>query len=157
MTDKIISAIISGAVAFVGFVVTYFITIRKSRQDFNLFEKEQSRKYGEKLYDLRLKHYGLAFELTDRMGKPMGLSEEELPKTYLEIVEKLRDWKKGEVNLVLSDRSIDCYYDLIDVVDYDEEKYSEGQKDVIWKARDNFRRSLRQDLGLLRAVDEKSF
>ena len=157
MSDRLVATIISIGIGTIGFIITFFTTMKKNRQELMLFERNLSGKFGEKLYEIRLKHYGRAFEITDRLGKTDGLKEEEILPYFQQKIKELREWKMGEVNLVISDKSIEKFYDLLNATRLDETQttsYSVEQKALIWDTRNNFRKSLREDLGLLRKIDE---
>ncbi|SFB72123.1 hypothetical protein SAMN04487907_101255 [Zunongwangia mangrovi] len=135
--------------------ITYYLAVRKSRNDKLNLEREISARYGEKLNELRLKYYGRAFELTDLLGKRIR-DEDDLPGIYKTLINGLRDWKTGEVNLILSDNSLNCFYELIEASKAElalGTKYNDQQLDKIWLKRTGFRNSLRQDLGILRLID----
>lgn len=156
LNDKITTGIIAGGISIVGFCFTYLTTKRKLRQEKIHFNRNLSNSYVEKLYELRIKHYGQAFEITDLVGKKIEKTLGELPYYHQEVLNEIRSWKSGEVNLVLSEKSLMAYYELIRHLQLSvdaENIYTNEMLDEMWEARTQFRLALRTDLGLLHSVD----
>lgn len=158
--DKVVTTLIAGGVSSVGFVLTYFAAKRKSQQVLKLSDRELSNKYVEKLYELRIKHYGRAFEITDLLGKQFENSKTEVLLHHESCLQSLRDWKKGEVNLVISEEALMAYYKILKALQELPDsggEFSKKQLESIWECRNLFRKSLRQDLGLLHSQKGMEF
>jgi len=157
LNDKILTTVIAGGISTVGFVLTYFTTRRKNKQEVDFFERRLSNSYVEKLYELRIKHYGKAFEITDLVGKKIDKTLGELPFCHDGVLRDIREWKRGEVNLVISEEALLSYYSFIKELQISKEAeggYTNEQLDKMWKARTAFRVALRLDLGLLHSEED---
>jgi hypothetical protein len=157
LNDKVVTTIIAGGISTIGFVLTYYAARRKTRQELELFDRKLSNNYVEKLYELRIKHYGKAFEITDLVGKKIDKTLGELPYCHQEVLKEIRAWKSGEVNLVISEEALLLFYTLIEHLQLSvdaEGIYTEVQLKELWNVRTNFRVALRSDLGLLHSVNE---
>ena len=86
LSDTVIAALISGCITTIGFVITYYTTLRKKKLDQKRFERELARKYGERLYNIRLNQYGKTFQLIDSLGKTHGLQPFDVPGPYQQII-----------------------------------------------------------------------
>ena len=113
LNDKILTALIAGGVSLVVAIITYLSTIGKIRSERRNLEKQIKTKFTERLYELRLKKYPIVFEITDKLGKKKAFEEQIIPEKYKQIEKQLRDWKSGEVGLILSETSLEIYYELL--------------------------------------------
>ena len=145
MSDALTTAITAGIVSLVITVITQFVLRR--------IEEQKIRQVNSsKLVEIRLTCYPMAFDITDAIEQrkaPEGtLSREELK----EIQRKLKEWKKGTVSLVISQKSLKAFYDLRSALSAhygEQDKYSEVQIEKLFLLKKAFRGCLRTDLGLL--------
>ena len=154
LSDAILTALIAGGISIIVALITYFSTVKKVKMENKMLERQIQTKFLEKLYELRLKNYPKAFEITDIIGKKKGISiqETELLNKYKELEQQLRIWKSGESSLILSERSLDAYYELITSFKSHPAsgiKYNDEQLQRFYKARTKFRNELRKDIGLM--------
>lgn len=146
--------LLSLASGFISLLVAYFTTAYKFSRDRRLLQDELSQRSLEKLYSIRLECYPRAFEITERIRRTTreqgGInSRDELLKFHND----LWTWKSGQVSLALSRSSIDAFYELVKRLNKPCEDsrnaiYSTAQIDKIMTARNTFRSSLRQDVGI---------
>lgn len=159
LNDKIITGLIAGGVSLVVAIVSYLSTIGKIRHERRNLEKQIKSKFTERLYELRLKHYPIVFEITDKLGKKKAFDAEIIPEKYKQIEKKLREWKSGEVGLILSETSLEVYYELLKAFKAKlalGNMYNDEQLQRFYNIRTEFRNSLRKDLGLLYNLDNKN-
>ena len=157
MSDNLVSALIAATVSIIVGLIGYAATVRTAAHERRKLERELTRRFTERLYDLRVKHYARAFEITERLGKHGAMAVDVQP-LYKEIRAQLREWRSGEVSLCISEHSLERLHDLLDAIKKNPEKgtaYSVEQLRKVWFARRRFRGALRVDLGLL-FVEEKS-
>ncbi|SNR57874.1 hypothetical protein SAMN06265371_10613 [Lutibacter agarilyticus] len=131
-------------------LITLYQFFKNQRFQQKQFDKNLNRTLTNKLYDLRIENYPLAYEITDIIYKHKGgnYDYQEL-KTVLE---NLIVWKKGIVNLIISVECRDSFYDLRDVLmknPANNQEYSKEQIDKIFQANKFFRKQLRRDLGFM--------
>lgn len=145
-TPSIIAASASLVISF----ITLYQFFRNQRFQQYQFNKTLERSLTTKLLDLRLEHYPKAFEITDSIYKEKGGNYD-----YTKIISSLNDlieWKKGIVNLIISNESLESYYNLRDSLmrnQGDNSQYSLEQIQKISKNVKEFRRQLKRDLGFL--------
>lgn len=159
LNDKILTALIAGGVSLVVAIITYLSTIGKIRSERRNLEKQIKTKFTERLYELRLKNYPIVFEITDKLGKKKAFDAEIIPEKYKQIEKQLRDWKSGEVGLILSETSLEIYYELLKAFKAKMalgNKYNDEQLQRFYNIRTEFRNSLRKDIGLLYNLDNKN-
>jgi hypothetical protein len=152
LPDIVISALIAGTTSLLISFITYRAAKRHMILEREKLERELERKLTERLYEVRLKHYPKAFEITDNLGKKTSTMDATVLSRNREVENQLREWKKGEVSFILSGRALRVFYKLVDVLSKNPERgtfYSEAQLANIWNARVKFRRELRRDIGLL--------
>ncbi len=160
LNDKILTALIAGGVSLVVAIITYLSTIGKIRSERRNLEKQIKTKFTERLYELRLKNYPIVFEITDKLGKKKAFDAEIISEKYKQIEKQLRDWKSGEVGLILSETSLEIYYELLKAFKAKMalgNKYNDEQLQRFYNIRTEFRNSLRQDIGLLYNLDNKKY
>lgn len=148
--EKIIAALIAAYVSIIVSMVTIILTNRKFKHEYEIKAKELSNKYLEKLYELRLEKYPEAFSITENLGKQRDRSDEEVKSIIENSIEMLVNWRKDQVSLILSERSLSAYYELYDALKAKpafQNKFSDEQIKKIWKFRNNFRTCLRHDVG----------
>jgi predicted RND superfamily exporter protein len=142
LSDSLTSAIVAGIVAIIVSSMVYFVTRKKKGA-----EKE---KYEEKLYERRLEAYEHAFYITD------DLSEEDLYKMTVtsgklqDIRRSLNEWHHKK-SFILSEESLKAFYEMRDSLAVEPpngSEFSPEQIDRIWKAKNQFRKSLRRDVNM---------
>jgi len=157
MDIKLQSALIAGIVSLIGPLVTYLTVKRQLSAQRERIEREHQSKFLANAYDLRLKLYPKAFEVTERAGKFYGLKRAEIISEHNKIADELRAWRNSEVILVISDYALECSYrlerELKKKPSEPKANFSDEQKRRMWGLRQKFRRSLREDLNLLLNTD----
>jgi hypothetical protein len=149
--DEILKpSIIASFTALCISIITFYQFFKNQRFQQKQFDENLNRTLTNKLYDLRIENYPLAYEITDIIYKHKGgnYDSQEL-KTVLE---NLIVWKKGIVNLIISVECRDSFYDLRDVLmknPANNQVYSKEQIDKIFGANKFFRKQLRRDLGFM--------
>jgi hypothetical protein len=152
MSENIQVALIAGVVSMIvttiGLLSSFFVQKMQSREA----EKQIRTEAATKLLALRLEHYPKAFDISEkiqRRKKPQRiLPREEL----LAISGELIEWKTGIVNLILSQETLDCFYELRETLGMgyaEKDAFSFHQVEKIISAKDEFRKSLRRDVGFL--------
>jgi hypothetical protein len=152
MGDEVTAALIAAIVSGFASIITYLIATNKIRAERDAMERELQRKLTDRLYDLRLQHYPGAFVITDQLGKHHSAPVEQRPAFYADLVQQLRQWKKGEPSFLMSDKSLQAYRQLLEALKANPalgNRYNEQQMDRIWRKRVAFRDALRDDVGLL--------
>ena len=145
------AALIAAIVAIIGAVISFIANRWATRAEILKVEIELARRLTEKLYDTRLDIYPIAFEITDGLrGK--HVFNPDTKHEYLEdIWQCLLEWHKRN-GLFLSDETIKSYIalrrGLEDIIESKKE-LTETNLQPIWKAKNNFRTSMRKDLNLL--------
>ena len=144
---------ISLAVSLLGFISSWIVL----RAQYKELERKIQNQFTDKLYSLRLEHYPHAFILTEQIQhrpKPQQIVE----RTELEsIANKLYIWKTGIVSLIISKHALEKFFALRDALSLgygENDRFTNEQVERIMKARNDFRRSLRQDIGFLYEEDE---
>lgn len=150
--DVVIVALIAGsvslAVSAIGFVATLLTNAANRRR----LEREIRHKFVEKLYEIRLEVYPEAFEITQliqRRKMPLRINKRD---ELMAIRKRLLEWSNGKAALVISRPSMKALYALKNVLNKQPgltDGYTEEQVQKIWVARNQFRRCLRRDLGIL--------
>lgn len=148
MKPEILAAIIAGIVSFVTAILSLMIArIQTARALQGAF--------ATKLQELRLHHYPKAFELTERLGKKLNDSDDTLPSIFNEIGKDLSKWKAGIPALIMSQSSIQGYYQIKEALKTKlakGDRYSGEQIIKIRNARECFRSGLRADIGLQKEI-----
>jgi hypothetical protein len=74
----------------------------------------------------------------------------------MEIYNALSAWASSDASFILSKKSVDAYYPIRDallVMPDDKGRYSREQRKAMWKAKNQLRVSLRDDVHLLLLED----
>lgn len=156
MNTDIKVALIAGGISLIvsllGFISSWIVL----RAQYKELERKIQNQFTDKLYTLRLEHYPQAFILTEqiqRRPKPQQIVERvELQS----IAESLYTWKTGTVSLIISKHSLENFFALRDTLSMgygENDRFTSEQVEKIMKTRDEFRSSLRQDIGLLYQED----
>ncbi|WP_237275666.1 hypothetical protein [Tenacibaculum ovolyticum] len=150
MSEFFTPSIIASITALCVSLITLFQFFKNQRFQQKQFDKNLNRSLTTKLYDLRLEHYPKAYEITDLVYKKKGGNYD--VNEIKDVLEKLIEWKKGIVNLIISVESRDSYYVLRDVLMKNpahQESFSKEQIEKIFNANKSFRKQLRRDLGFM--------
>lgn len=145
-------ALIAGGVSLIVTVISlissFFVQKLQSRNS----EKQIRASVSDKVISLRLKYYPQAFVITERI-KRRKEPEKIIPRLeILKINKQLSEWKSGIASLILSQDSINAFYELRDALNMgyaEKNAYSQEQVEKIIASRNNFRSSLRYDIGFL--------
>ena len=153
MDIKLQSALIAAAVSLTAALIAYLTVKKQLAAQKEKTEKEHASKFLENAYELRLKHYPFAFEITDQVAKLYDLKPNEIMRRHNEIAENLRNWRNTEVVLVISEYALSCSYDLEKELKKKPStprgSFCEEQRRRMWGLRQKFRKALREDLNLL--------
>ena len=152
MSDDIRAALIA---AMVSLVVTW-LTVRAQRKE---LERSIQNQFTDKLYLLRIEHYPIAFNLTEEIQHRPDPQKIVDRKELQRINRELFSWKSGVTSLIISEHSLKCFYDLRDALEMgygENQMFTKDQVNRIFSARDKFRKSLREDIGLLYKEDKIS-
>ena len=160
ISDAVISAAIAALVSFLVSLASYWIARQRLSSEERRFERGVARDLVLKLYDLRLTHYGQAFDITSRLALKTGNVYLGTPADVQRAAHDLTSWKQGKVNLIISTPALQAYQDLQDAlakpptgVAGDETLYSKEQAEKIISLRNTFRRTLRNDIQTLSLDD----
>jgi hypothetical protein len=163
LADEVVAALIAAGVSIIASLVTYFTTKHQmSLERENLakqlalerekLETQLKRQFTDRLYDLRLKCYPEAFQITEPLSQVSKIAEEDLYDFYQSVKEQLKAWKEKDASFLMSNDALKMFYEFWQALRKNPEKgntYSEVQKENIWRARNRFRGALRSDVGLL--------
>lgn len=150
--EKIIAGLIAAFVSLTVAILSHLASRKALRAQRENLEREMQRKLTEKLYDLRLKYYPKAFEITDQLRGEYLFKGLVLAKDLNVIREELMEWNKSKAGFILSESSIASYYEIRDSLaqnSTNDEGLSKPQIKKIWHAKNKFRGCLRSDLNLL--------
>jgi hypothetical protein len=152
MSEDVKVALIAGAVALLVSTVGFLSTRIALQEQQKEFGRNLQSAYTERLYSLRLEYYPLAFTLTEQIQyrpHPQGIVNRE---DLQHIAQELYSWKTGTVSLIISKQTLDRFYELRDALSMNygqREGFTRDQVEKIMNARNEFRRSLRKDVGLI--------
>ncbi len=152
MDSRVEAAIIAGIVSVIVSLIAYIVGILKIRNERLMLEKKLNRNLTEKLYSIRLDAYPEGFEITADIGKFAGRSDEEVSTEIIKTRKALKSWSRKKVSFLLSEKALDAFYKLDQALKKnpgDNTTYTAQQRTKIWEARNRFRSSLREDVGLL--------
>jgi len=153
MGNALQTAIISALVSLVVAAIAYFSMRTQLKAQRERTERELGAKFLQSAYELRLKHYPAAFDITSQASKVYDRPTAEVVKIHNGIAGRLKEWRNSEVMLVISDYALERSYELERELrkkpDRPDAHFSEEQWRRMWGKRQKFRHSLRKDLGLL--------
>jgi hypothetical protein len=156
-----IPALIAGFISISGVVISYLINTKQLHQQEINIKKQLQRPMTEKLYELRLKIYPKAFEITEKIKQKRAPIFINPSDEIIGIYDELISWKNGEASLVLSHQSLYCFGELCKKLDKLPNNglggYSKVQADNIIKAKTNFRRQMRNDVNFLYDEDKTDY
>jgi hypothetical protein len=150
--DVIIVALIAGGVSLVVSAIGLGATLLTNAANRRRLEREIRHKFVEKLYELRLEVYPEAFEirqLIQRRKMPLRINKRD---ELMAIRKRLLELSNGKAALVISRQSMRALYALKEALNKRpglEDEYTDEQVQKIWSTRNQFRRTLRRDLGIL--------
>ncbi|MCP4112733.1 MAG: hypothetical protein GY749_45600 [Desulfobacteraceae bacterium] len=154
MNEKIISALIAAAVSLTVALISFVMNKKSLKSEREKFEKQLQRGLTEKLYDLRMKNYPKAMEITEGLRISfMKAQGENLSYEYFKsILTELDKWHCTEAAFILSSTSMNRLYDIRSFLREKPEedcKYTKEHIKKINEAKGEFRRALRNDIRLL--------
>lgn len=146
LSPAVIAAFTSLAIS----LLTLFQFFRNQRFQQEQFDKLHNRNFTTKLYDLRLDHYPRAFDILDTIKKGKGGFYDigVVKSAHADLV----DWKKGTVNLIISNEALISFNALRDCIGRNPatiDNFSPEQTKKISEGSRDFRRQLRRDLGFM--------
>ncbi len=149
MNENLMAAGIAALVSVVVSAIGFIASSRQLSAHREKHEREIEAKRTDLLYELRLKHYPLFFELTVDLHRENSSFE-----FFSALRGKIREWRSGEPMLVLSKSALQCLYELEKALskqpdDRRSGKYSDQQLQKLWRLRLRARGALRRDIGLL--------
>lgn len=150
MNEFLTPSIIAALASLIISIITLYQFFRNQRFQQDQFNKTLNRNLTTKLYDLRLEHYPSAFIITDEIYKEKG-GNYDVTKIRIAL-DELIIWKKGVVNLIISNDALTSFYALRDSIMKNPAQgtiYSSEQVDKISTNTKEFRRQLKRDLGFL--------
>ena len=143
-------AVIAALTSLTISLITLYQFFKNKRLQEDLFARGSNRTLTTKLYDLRLEHYPKALELIEEVYRKKGGNFD--PSTVRKTCEELINWKKGIINLIISNEAHKSYYTLRDAMMKNPaqvNQYSPEQVEKITSAIKEFRQQLRRDVGFL--------
>jgi hypothetical protein len=156
MAPEISTAIIAGLVSLVIAAASYIANKRALRADREKHERDLQRRLTEKLLDLRMESYPYAFEITDKLLGEHLFHGKITAITLLSVHDELSEWNSSKAGFLLSNASIEAYYQLRDALKIAKttRSLSKDQIRTIWRGKNQFRRCLRSDVRLLYSEEE---
>lgn len=158
MNDIIIPAIIAGGVSIFVSLISFLSVVKKSKDEYRTFQLDVINRYTSVLYEKRLEVYPKVFEITDKIGKVHRYPEVATQEYINSVNQDLRDWKSGIVNLIISEKALNAYYDLLDSFKAKPAKgctYNGQQMQRMYEKRTAFHNELRRDLDLLHNMERR--
>jgi ABC-type multidrug transport system fused ATPase/permease subunit len=150
MKEILTPSILTAVASFVISIITLYQLFRNQRFQQQQFNKTLERSLTTKLLDLRLEHYPRAFEITELIYKEKGGNYDF--NKIKSSVDDLIEWKKGVINLIISNESLESFYALRDSMmknPGENNQYSSEQIEKISKNTKELRKQLKRDLGFL--------
>lgn len=156
MNTDIQVALIAG---FVSLIVSLTSSLLVNNGMLVKLERKIQNQFTDKLYSLRLEYYPQAFTITEQIQhrpKPQKIIKDtELQK----IADELYSWKTGLVSLIISKSSLEKFFALRNALNMgygENNRFTDSQVERIMKTRNEFRKSLREDIGFLYEEDEQT-
>lgn len=151
-SEKIIVAIIAASVSILVSIFGFFTNLFQTKISQKRFERELKNKYTNILYEKRIELYPTAFKISSKIKKIQEHGGIIPREQQIRIVKKLNLWVEDEAGLFLSTDVINAYYKLrksLGNLPGNGDRYTDIQIDKIWKARNDFRVALRNDISNL--------
>lgn len=152
LNATIVSASIAGLVSVTVGTLSFFANRRATSAGSLERERQMQRRLTERLYELRLAAYPLAFEITGPLAREELFQNAETAGLVARTGDGLREWNRTLGALVMSKPTLKAYYEIreaLAVVPSEAAGYDVAQLDRIWEAKNGFRRAMRRDLKLL--------
>jgi len=152
LDPKIQGIIIGAGLSFFAGVITLIIS---KYFDIKMQKEKTKHEYIKELYKHRLDSYIKIFGITEKITRFKKGKEK-----IAEVRREVREWKKSGGLLLLGEESWDSFYKLEEALEKartysDGDKYTDSQIDKIWKARNEFRESIKmKDLGLYYSAEQ---
>ncbi len=157
MHETVAAALIAAAVSLLVSLLTARYERRKLESEEKRQERELMRRLTEKMLDLRLKAYPLAFRITDKLtGHILYRKTESVTPAYIRaVLEELLEWHRSKAGFLLTRSSIRTYRALRDALNAEptDSTYSRGQLDAMFRGKNELRGALKSDLSLLYKED----
>ncbi|MES2062580.1 MAG: hypothetical protein V4456_11710 [Bacteroidota bacterium] len=150
MNEFFSPAVIAATTSLLISLITLYQFFKNKRLQEDLYLKGSNRALTIKLYELRLEHYPKALEIIEEIYRKKGGTIE--IGIVRNVLNELIDWKKGIINLIISNEAHESYYKLRDTLmkkSAFEDKFSNEQVQHIIISTKEFRRQLRRDVGFL--------
>lgn len=151
MTPQVLSALIAAAVSFTGALISFYANRHDAAVERQRQERELQRRLTERLLDARLQCYPAAFEISDALVGSRVFSDSLTKEDLAHCLDRLAEWNRTRAALLLSNRSLDAFYDLRGALEgaLRSEAMDEAVRKRVYEAKNHFRRSLRADVHLL--------
>jgi len=157
MNPAILTAIIAATVSLIVAIISFITNRRSIQSEREKLEREMQRRLTEKLYDLRLESYPKAFEITDLLRGDLIFNKGMTRKDFLDIRDKLFDWQRTKAAFIMSESALRAFRNLLDKLNMKPESgttFKESETKEIWRAKNQFRGSLRGDINLIYSEEE---
>lgn len=148
MSDQLITAVIAGGVSLVVSLISYWAILKKIGHEKSSLEREINVKWIEKVYEERFRLYPQAFAITGLI-QLRASPEFIIPREQIDRLRKELNIWAGEAGLFVSRDTARAYMELRTALSKrpgSGDKYSQEQAQKIWTLRNQFRRSLRNDV-----------
>lgn len=152
----LVTALIAGAVSLIVSVISALVSTsiaRKSlRHETERLERGLQRGKTDKLYELRLSCYPSAFKLTEPLLGTKLFKDKISTEEVKSVLKELNEWKANEATFVMSKASHDSFYHirwLLNKMAEEKSPYSDQRISELFEAKNSFRKSLQNDVGLL--------
>jgi len=145
------AALIAGFISLLVAIISFVANRKSLLSQTKRHEQEMQRRLTEKLYDLRLTCYREAFEITEMLVRDVVFKKTVTGEYVNQVYEKLTEWNRTKAGLIMSEESVKSYYRLRGALVSNTRSgpLEKAQIQRLWKAKNNFRRSLRKDVNLL--------
>ncbi|OWU65637.1 MAG: hypothetical protein CBB60_003680 [Armatimonadetes bacterium Cent15-Ar3] len=157
MDDKLVTALVAGIVSLlvsgIGFASAWF-GLRAKRQE---LERQFGAKYMERLYELRLKEYPVAFQITKGLTVPPKAWKSYQREAILQKKIDLSEWINGTAGLIASADVIRAVRPLISTLGApygNGNEYQKAQMQKMISLTIQLRRELRRDVQFLHRSDD---
>lgn len=155
MSSEVASAVIAGSVSLLVAAVSYLTTRRTLRRDHERQTADHRRAMTARLYDARVATYPELFEATSAFRWSLLTESQDLSPHLRDALERVDRWHGNGGGLLLSDHAYECLMALRRTI----RSYLGGAGDdveEIWMRKNDLRRAMRTDLGLMFGEDLRS-
>lgn len=150
------TTLIAGSVSLIVSVISALVSTsiaRKSlRHETEKLERGLQRSKTDKLYELRLSCYPAAFKLTEPLLGTKLFTDNISTAEVKNVLKELNEWKANEATFVMSKASHESFYHirwLLNKMAGEESPYGDDSISKLFEAKNSFRKSLQNDVGLL--------